>query len=144
MSSKKAPLLKRKEGLYLKAAGKKGRGVFCRTALRKGEVLEVTPALVLNERETSLADKTCLGNYTFAVGKTSKTIMKWGDFKNPEESSAVLFGIVSFCNHCESPNATVIWEENDGTLYYSLVTTAAIPAHTEICTSYGDGWFDER
>lgn len=144
MSSKKIPLLTRKAGLYLKPAGAKGRGVFCRTALRKGEVLEVTPALILNEKETDITDKTILGNYTFGVGKITKRLMKASNLKKPEDSCAVLFGMVSFCNHSETPNATVIWEENAGTLYYSLVVTKAIPSHTEICTSYGDGWFDDR
>ena len=34
-------ILKRKPGLYLKDTGTKGRGVFCTTAIKKGEELTI-------------------------------------------------------------------------------------------------------
>lgn len=138
------PALDRKKGLYLDDAGIKGRGVFCRSAIRAKEVLEVTPAIVLNEAATRHADKTILQNYTFMVGQVSRTQRRVARLKDTENASCVVMGIMAFCNHSEEPNAEILWEEKDGTLYYILQATRPIPKHTEICTSYGEDWFGDR
>ncbi len=144
MPKKKITLLPRKAGLYLADAGHKGRGVFCTKPIRKGETLEITPVVLLNEAETDSADKGILNDYTFIVGKISEKQKKSRGIKDTENASAVLFGLMTFCNHDEHPNAEIVWEEQGGTLYYFLIATRAIPKHTEICTSYGDTWFEER
>ena len=142
--SKKAPRLNRKKGLYLKQVPGKGRGVFCDTAIKKGEILETTPALIINEKETTHVDKTRLVDYTFGADGISKEIRKRKKIKDPSLASCVIYGVTTFCNHDEKPNAQVIWEEHNGTAYHSLKATRNIPANTEICTSYGEGWFEDR
>lgn len=145
MPKQKKIALDRKKGLYLKdTRTAKGRGVFCVTKIPKGEVLEVTPALILNDSETAHADKTLLLNYTFMPGKLSKKLREKVGLKSHDNASSVVMGILSFCNHSEEPNAEILWQEENGTLYYILQATRAIPKDTEICTSYGGGWFDER
>lgn len=144
MTQKKKKLLSRRSGLYLKDTKAKGRGVFCTSRIRKGEELEVTPALILNEKETVDADRTLLNNYTFVTGSISKSLRSKAGVTDPGQASAVIMGITSFCNHSSNPNAGVEWEEHGGSLYYTLRATRDIPANTEICTSYGAGWFDER
>lgn len=137
--------LPRKEGLYLKhTGGVKGRGVFCTKAIKKGEVLEVTPALLLNETETDAVDDTHLVNYTFVTGTISAKLRKKAGIQDTDSASSVLLGVMTFCNHDEHPNAEIQWEEEDGTVYYTLVATRSIPKNTEICTTYGDGWFEDR
>lgn len=140
----RAPNLDRKKSLYLKHVGHKGRGVFSRTPVKKGEILETTPALLLNEKATLDADRTLLLNYTFVLGNVSAAQRKKAGIKKAGHGSALVMGILAFCNHCEQPNAEILWEELDGTLYYMLRATRNIPKNTEICTSYGDTWFDER
>jgi hypothetical protein len=142
--SRKRITLNRKKGLYLKHAGHKGRGVFCTSRIKKGEVLEVTPALILNKKETERVDKTLLINYTFTTGKISKRLHKIAGLKSHADASSVIMGITSFCNHSEQPNAEVLWEEMGSTLYFSLRAIRPIPKNTEICTTYGDGWFNDR
>ena len=144
MSSKKIPNLDRKKGLYLKHVGVKGRGVFCRTSIRAGEVLEIAPAVILNQPATRHADKTILLNYTFMVGNVSKSQRRQTGLKKAGKASCVIMGIMSFCNHGDHPNAEILWEERDGTLYYFLEATKAIPKNTEICTVYGKNWFEDR
>ncbi len=136
--------LTRKPGLYLKDVPGKGRGVFCTKDIKKGETLEVTPAIILNEKETLLVDKTRLENYTFLVENISRKMRKEENLRDIKNASAVLFGVVTFCNHADRPNADLYWEEKDGTLYYILEALRAIPKNTEICTSYGKGWFEDR
>lgn len=142
---KKAPYkLERKSGLYLKDTPTKGRGVFCTRAIRKGEELEATPTLILTEAETRLIDKTMLVDYVFTIGKLSKKTLGKAIIKKPENASCVIFGVATFCNHCDNHNAQIEWEERDGTLYHVLKAIRAIPKNTEICTSYGEGWLEER
>jgi len=136
--------LDRKKGLYLKKAGIKGRGVFCTSDIKAGETLEVTPALILNERATKHAEKTIIVDYTFVIGNIPKGLREHARISNIDDCSSIVMGIASFCNECEKPNAEVVWEERDGTLYYSLKATRRIPKNTEICTSYGEGWFSDR
>lgn len=136
--------LDRKPGLYLKETGFRSRGVFCVTAIIAGEELETTPAIILNEKENRHTDETILREYVFKIGKLSKEIRHQANVKVAKDSSCVVMGMASFCNHDEQPNAEVVWEEQDGTLYYVLRATKDIPADTEICTSYGENWFENR
>lgn len=136
--------LNRKPDIYLKKTGTKGRGVFCRHALKAGEELEVTPAIILNERDNALIEKTILLDYAFMTAELPDTMSKKLGIKNPEQTSCLIMGIASFCNHAAQPNAEIVWEESGGTVYYTLRATRAIPKGTEICTSYGDDWFTER
>jgi SET domain-containing protein len=145
MAAAKALKLERKSNIYLKDTGTvKGRGVFCTTAIKKGEDIEITPALVLNESANQQVTDTILGNYVFTVGNVSKKIRERKKIKNVKQASCVIMGIASFCNHDEKPNAEILWEEQSGSLYYILRATRNIPADTEIVTSYGEGWFEER
>ena len=144
--TKKSPyLLERKAGLYLKhTTALKGRGVFCTRAIKAGEELEATPALPLTEAETENAEKTILRDYVFTIGKITKKLQQKLKIKDTEAASCVIMGVATFCNHDEQPNAEIVWEERNGTLYHVLTATKSIPKNTEICTSYGEGWFNDR
>lgn len=136
--------LDRKKGLYLKNTRAKGRGVFCRTAIRTGEEIEANPTLVLNEAETKHLQKTILRDYMFTLGKISKRTRERVRIKEVDDACCLIMGVATYCNHDETPNARLLWEERDGTLYHVLEATRNIPKDTEICTSYGEGWFDGR
>lgn len=142
---KSAIVLKRKDGLYLQdTKSEKGRGVFCLYDIKKGEQLEITPSMVLNDKENELIDKTILVNYNFVIADISQKVKKQRGVKKVGECSAVVYGMLTFCNHSETPNATILQEEKNGTLYYILKAIRNIPKYTEICTTYGDGWFEDR
>jgi hypothetical protein len=130
--------------LYLKHTANKGRGVYCLDNIKAGTDIEVTPAIVLNEKATTQVDKTLMVDYTFVIGDVSNPLRRAAGIKNIDESSVIVMGMASFCNHCENNNAEILWEEHDGTLYYTLRATRDIPRNTEICTTYGTDWFDER
>lgn len=139
------PKLDRKKGLYLKDTGtEKGRGVFCTSPIKAGEELEVTAAVVLDDGDTKTADKTLLKNYTFVIGKVSARLRQRMKIKSSQNASSVVMGILSFCNHDKKPNAEILWEEHAGTVYYTLRATRNIPKNTEICTTYGAQWFNQR
>ena len=79
------------DAIEVKRVRGKGRGVFARRAIRKGEVIETVPMLVLTaaEFEDRLAG-TSLANYCFA----------WGEGK-----AALALGYGSLYNHSYRPNA---------------------------------------
>ena len=136
--------LDRRKGLYLGDAGVKGRGVFCTSDIAPGSLLEVAPSLVLNEAATRSIDKTALSNYTFMAGKVPKRVRDRLRIKKTEDCSSLIMGVATFCNHGVRPNAVVLWEEDEGTVYHTLQATRRIPKNTEICTAYGRGWFKGR
>lgn len=137
-------LLDRKSSLYLKMTKTKGRGVFATKDIRKGEILEATPTLILNEKETDLVQKTILRDYIFTLGKVSPRLKKLLKITKLDDGCCVILGVATFCNHDEEPNAEIQWEEVDGTVYHTLRALKAIKKNTEICTSYGEGWFDDE
>jgi SET domain-containing protein len=142
--SKRKIKLDRKKGLYLKPVEGKGRGVFCTSDIRKGEVLEVTPTIILNEKASRAVDETILANYNFQIGGISKAQRKRAHIRDIKKCSGVIMGIISYFNHDENPNAEVEWEEHNGTLYHLVKVLRPIPKNTEICTAYGKGWFEDR
>lgn len=136
--------LNRKQGLYLKDTKARGRGVFCTQTVRKGEILETTPAILLNDAEARHTDKTILQDYVFEIGSISAALRKRLRVKSTDDAHCVVMGILSYCNHDEEPNAEILWMESKGSLYYMLRAVKNIPKNVEIVTGYGDGWFDDR
>ena len=134
----------RHETLYLNHTVDKGRGVFSTRRIRKGEKLEVAPALIMNEKDSAAIDKTLLVNYAFSIGKLSSTLRRKYGITDSKNCCAIVMGVASFCNHGEKPNADIQWEEHDATVYYELIALRDIAPGEEICTTYGSGWFEER
>ena len=144
MPHRKITKLDRKPGLYLQHTATKGRGLFCTSDIKAGERLEVTPAIIMNDKESPDIEDTILADYVFKIGKMSKWLRKHAGVKKIDDVNCVVMGITSYCNHDENPNAEVLWDEENGSLLYILEATRFIPKHTEICTSYGDEWFADR
>lgn len=144
MSKKEIYKLDRKKGIYIKQTAAKGRGVFCVTDIEEGEILEVSPALLLDEGATAHADKTILYDYKFKVDTLSSAQRALYHIDDPKKSCCIVMGFMSFCNHDENPNVDIFWEEDEGTIYHFLEAIRRIPKNTEICTNYGRGWFAKR
>jgi SET domain-containing protein len=79
------------DAVEVKRARGKGRGVFARRPIRKGEVIERVPVLVLDEADYEQGmDGTLLAGYVFA----------WG-----EGQIALALGYGSLYNHSYKPNS---------------------------------------
>jgi SET domain-containing protein len=76
------------EAIEVRRIKGKGRGVFARRLIRKGEVIERVPMLVLPAGETE--DTSVLSNYCFAWGRNT---------------IALALGYGSIYNHSYRPNA---------------------------------------
>lgn len=76
--------------LVVKNISKKGRGVFTRSLIKKGEVVEICPVIILPYKDRKLVDKTKVIDYYFY----------WG----PKNQPAIALGYGSLYNHSYDPN----------------------------------------
>jgi SET domain-containing protein len=99
----------------------KGRGVFARRDIRRGETIEEGPVVVFPASQMDTIDGTTLGDYYF----------HWGE---DDEGGAILLGMCSLCNHSYTPNARFERKFANGTIEF--VALRDIEAGEEITTNY--------
>ena len=120
------------DAVEVKRTRGKGRGVFARRTLRKGEMIERLPVIVLTLDEYARGlDRTALKNYCFAWGK---------------DRVALALGYGSLYNHSYRPNARY---EDDGPTTKSFIALRTIAEGEEITINYNGKpgsrakvWFD--
>jgi len=114
---------------------RKGRGVFATKKIKKGEVIECAPVLVIPEAEWKLIKKTILYHYVFT----------WSD--EPEDIALAL-GFGSFYNHSYTPNANFDTKVEEDVIEF--VAARDIAPDEEITINYngaGDNsplWFEVK
>jgi len=108
-------------GLYIDVSQDRGRGVFTRQLLVQGEVIEVSPVLVLSKEEMREVEKTRLHDYIF----------EWGEER---ENCCVAWGYLSMYNHAEPPNCTYEMDFEEETI--TIRTLRVIEAGEELFISY--------
>ena len=78
--------------IFVAATAGKGRGIFARTTICEGALIEEAPVVVIPTREVQHLDRTVLGDYYFLWGRD-------------EAEAAIFLGLCSLCNHSYHPNA---------------------------------------
>jgi hypothetical protein len=116
-------------GLSVRPAGPKGRGVFSDRDRASGELIERCPVLVLPGDQRPLVAATIVQHYFFNWIKGSRAV-------------AVALGYGSLYNHSRAPNATYLCriEENE----MDFVALRAVAAGEEITVNYGTSHDDAR
>jgi uncharacterized protein len=120
------------DAIEVKRIRGKGRGVFARRAIRKGEVIERVPVLVLSSAEYAKGlSNTALKDYCFG----------WG-----VDRVALALGYGSLYNHSYKPNARY---EDVGPQTKAFIALRAIRQGEEITVNYNGKpgskakvWFD--
>ena len=111
----------------------RGRGVFARTAIAPGTVIEAAPALVIPDADCPALDRTIIHDYYF----------HWDGDPDGVGRGALGLGLVTLCNHASRPNAKV--ERNFGRGTLDLVATDQIAPGEEVTIDYGCTlWFEPR
>lgn len=77
--------------IFTKNISKNNRGVFASANIKKGEIIEICPVIVVPIKDKKHIDKTFIYNYYF----------KWGSRNQP----AIALGLGSLYNHSYQPNA---------------------------------------
>ena len=78
--------------IYSRKVGKCGRGVFARTSIKKGAVIEECPIIVISKKEYKDIAKTGVACYVFCWGKD-------------DSLAALALGFGGLYNHAVCPNA---------------------------------------
>lgn len=107
---------------------KYGRGVFATRDIKKGELLDASPIIVIPHEEYKYLKKTVLINYVFWWGKNDKT-------------RALALGYGSLFNHSYTPNAKYKFKRKNETIKFYAYTD--IKAGEEIFVNY-NGYPDDK
>ena len=124
------------KSLFVKNIKGKGRGVFCTQKIKKDEIFEVCPVLVIPAADYDTVKASRLVDYFFSFNKEENTL-------------ALALGFGSLYNHAVHSNAAYALDQITRTMsYYALED---IPSGTEICINYaGESgqefkeWFESR
>jgi len=111
------------DGLEIRRDPLKGRGVFARTAIGAGTLIERAPVVIVPSDQRGSLDNTILHDYYFV----------W-DEEGGERRAAVALGLVSLCNHSRRPSARVRPNRSRETL--DLLALTPIAAGREITIDY--------
>lgn len=79
------------DGVYAAGTKKTGRGVFTKTSIAAGTLIELAPVIVMSGAERKLLDQTLLHDYIF----------EWGEDRG---QCAVALGLISMYNHSFQAN----------------------------------------
>ncbi|MEP6468037.1 MAG: SET domain-containing protein [Parafilimonas sp.] len=120
--------------LIIESSPKRGRGVFTTKNISKDTVIEVSPVIVLTEKERKTIEKTLLFHYVF----------EWG---NDKKKACVALGYVSMYNH--SYDANCEYEMEFGKKIMTIKTVKTIKKGEELFINYNavaddktKVWFD--
>ncbi len=99
----------------------KGRGVVATHDVLAGTEIVTCPVIVYDSTDAGRIGKTRLGDYNFRFGEHT-------------QRSCIVLGVISLCNHDDSPNAELVCRESEEAM--TLVALRRIAAGEEICIKY--------
>jgi SET domain-containing protein len=98
----------------------KQRGVVATQPIPAHTEIVTCPVIIYDWTDAGRIEKTRLGHYNFRFGKG--------------QHACIVLGIISLCNHDDSPNAEVVCHEAEEAM--TLVAIRPIAAGEEICIKY--------
>ena len=106
-----------------------GWGVFTSENIMEGEVIEVSPVVIMSKEERKLLDQTRLHDYIF----------EWGSDKN---QCCMALGYIPVYNHSYKSNCE--YEMNFETGEIAIKSVHFIPAGAELFINYNGDWNDPK
>jgi len=97
----------------------KGWGVFAAKDIKKGEIIEICPVILLPLKE---------------LGQIKKTKLYFYYFEYDEKNIAIFLGYGSLYNHSFSPNARYLFKPKNKTVEFKAIKN--IKRNTEIMVNY--------
>ena len=116
-------------GLYIAETEKRGRGVFCATDIKKGELIEMCPLIKIPKSQLAIIDKTVLYDYYFLL-------------EDPDNPACMALGYGSLYNHSKQPNAEVLMDPDAELMYIECLRD--IQSGNEIMISYSGKSEDQK
>jgi SET domain-containing protein len=110
--------------IKIKTTKKFGRGLYATKRIRKGTVVEVSPVIILSDKDRKLASKTILATYLF----------DWGSIASDNRMASVVLGLGSLFNHNDIPN--LIYKYNLKQKTVSYIASKDIGAGDQLFIDY--------
>jgi SET domain-containing protein len=108
----------------------KGRGVFATKAIKKGEIVEVAPAVPMAKKDVPEGDP------------PDGYVLDW-DEKNNKRRYALVLGYIMLYNHSDTPNMSMDCDLREKT--YTATAIRNIKAGDELTWDYGvELWFKAK
>lgn len=114
--------------IYIGRTNKMGNGVFTSVPIRARTIIEVSPVIVMEQKERKLLDQTLLHDYIF----------EWGDHK---KQCCMALGYVPVYNH--SFNSNCEYEMEFDKKLIKIIAVKNIEKDEELFINY-NGTFDDR
>jgi uncharacterized protein len=115
--------------LFIASSNKKGRGVFTSENIQDKTIIEISPAIVMNNNDRLLLDQTLLHDYIF----------EWGHKHN---QCCVALGYVSLYNHSYQSNCEYVMDYEEELI--SIKTMRPIKAGEELFINYNGDWNNRK
>jgi SET domain-containing protein len=111
---------------------KKGKGLFAKTNIPKGKVIDIAHIILISNNDWNLIENTIISNYSF----------EWDDPKlKGEYEAAISLSISQFINHSYNPNVKYIYEYKNKCIKY--ITLRDISKGEEITVNYNGETFNK-
>ncbi len=122
------------ESIYIRDTKKYGRGVYSKSDIRAGQVIEISPVIPFLKEESESIKDTIISSY-------------WFSWQTSNFDSALALGYGSLFNHSYTPNAA--FYNNYDSLEIIFYALSNIKANEEIVINYNGNstdksflWFD--
>ncbi len=115
--------------LFIEHSAQKGRGVFTSENISADTIIEVSPVIVMDDKDRKLLDQTLLHDYIF----------EWGD--NTRQCCMAL-GYVSVYNH--SYNSNCEYEMDYKKQIITVKAVRFIKAGEELTINYNGDWDNKK
>ena len=112
-----------------KKSPEKEKGVVAKKLLPKGTLIEAAPVSSFPVEEWTIIKKTEIFKYCFVLPKEYRE-------NNQNADGYIVFGLSSFCNHSENPNAYIKWTQDEVGLWAHLIALADIQPEEEVLVFY--------
>ena len=115
--------------LLVKDNGEKGRGVFTTEFIEADTIIEISPVIVMEQKDRVHLDKTLLHDYIF----------EWGPQK---EQCCMALGLVPMYNHSYASNCEYYMDFEENMMM--IKTVRDIKEGEELTINYNGDWNDEK
>jgi uncharacterized protein len=115
--------------LFVASSNGKGRGVFTNENIRSKSIIEVSPVIVLPQKDRKTIDQTLLHDYIFEWGETRR-------------QACIALGYVSLYNHSFTSNCE--YEMDYDYQLITIRTVRSIKKGEELSINYNGTWNDAR
>lgn len=113
--------------LFVAPSEKRGRGMFTSEDIDVGTVVEISPVIIMSNKERELLDRTILHDYIF----------EWGDKK---DKCCMALGYVPVYNHSYESNCE--YEMDFEQELISIKTVRQVKAGEQLFINYNGDWDD--